>query len=154
VIGQYVLGLKKDARLELTQSGLEIKGKVALLGKQLKDRQRGVPHRRSGGGGARPFATPVFLSTQASLRCSSAPTPGVSFVSWGVQSASPRLLGYGILALVLGVVVDFVLVSLLPGARGRCRMVVTPKSGQQVCVAGLDIQGADRPARRSSRRLA
>lgn len=153
VIGQYVLGLKKDARLELTQSGLEIKGKIALLGKQLKDVSAVYP---TGGlavvsRDVRYPGLPIYAGLAALLIGTYA---GVSFVSWGVQSASPRLLGYGILALALGVVVDFVLVSLLPGARGRCRMVVTPKNGNQVCVAGLDIQGADRLLSDLSRRLA
>jgi len=153
LLGQYILGLKRDARLELTQSGLEIKGKVALLGKQLKDVSALYPTNGLAvvSRDVRYPALPIYAGLGALLVGTYA---GVSFLSWGVQAASPRLLGYGVLALLFGVAIDFVITSLLPGVRGRCRLLVVPKKGHPICVGDLDIESADRLLADLSRRLA
>lgn len=153
LIGDKVLGLKRDARVEVGPSGLEVRAKVALLGRELRDIHAVYPSDglSSVARDVRFPSLPLYVGLLALLIGTYA---GVSFLSWGVQAASPRLLGYGLLALIGGVALDLALVSLLPGIRGECRLVVVPTKGPKVCVGKLDLQGTDRLLAELSKRLA
>ncbi|GAC1352715.1 MAG: hypothetical protein NVSMB1_18360 [Polyangiales bacterium] len=152
LVFKHLLGFKRDARLELTETGLEIKGKVALLGRELLVVNTVIPTsglaliKRD----VRYPSLPLYGGLASLLIGTYA---GVSLLAWGVQAASPRLLGYGLLALLAGVVLDFVLTTLLPGAAGRCRLLMVPKQGRAVCVAGLAIGDTDRMLSELARRF-
>jgi len=143
LIGDHVLGLKRDARVELAPSGVELRAKVALLGRELRDIHAVFPNDglSSVARDVRYPSLPVYVGLLALLIGTYA---GVSFLSWGVQAASPRLLGYGLLALIAGIVLDLALTSLLPGLRGETRLVIVPTKGRTVCVGRLDLQATDR----------
>lgn len=152
LIGDHVLGLKRDARVELVSSGLSLRAKVALLGRELRDVNALFPNdgiaevRRD----VRYPGLPLYVGLAALLIGTYA---GVSFLSWGVSAASPRLLGYGVLALLAGVVLDLVLTALLPGARGEVRLVIQPRKGGKVCVGHLELQATDRLLAELSKRI-
>ncbi len=152
LIARLALSLKRDARIELTQRGLEIDAKVGLLGREVRTLRAHYP--ASGVASiTREVRFPsihIYVGLAALLLGTYA---GVTFLAWGVPSASPRLIAYGLLALLLGVVLDLVLTALVPGARGTCRVVVTPRRGSRVCVAGVDAQAADRLLADLARRL-
>lgn len=143
LVADYVLGLKRDARVEVGPSGVELKAKVSLLGRELRDVSAHYPSDglASVARDVRYPSLSLYVGLVALLFGTYA---GFSFLSWGVQAASPRLLLYGVLALVAGVVLDLVLTSLLPGMRGECRLVIVPKSGPKVCVGKLDLAATDR----------
>lgn len=143
LIGDHVLGLKRDARVELLPSSIELRSKVSLLGRELRDIHAIYPNDglSSVARDVRYPSLPLYVGLLALLIGTYA---GVSFLSWGVQSASPRLLGYGLLALIAGIVLDLGLTSLLPGLRGECRLVIVPTKGRKVCVGRLDLQSTDR----------
>jgi hypothetical protein len=44
---------------------------------------------------------------------------------------------------ILGLAVDFVLTTIVPGVRGRCRVLLVPRSGRWLCVGDVDLQAAD-----------
>jgi hypothetical protein len=152
VVGDKVLGLRRDARVELGPGGLELRAKVALLGRELRDVRATYPHDglASIARDVRFPSLPLYAGLLALLIGTYA---GVSFLSWGVQAASPRLLGYGLLALILGVALDLALVSLLPGLKGECRLVIVPTQGPKVCVGRLEIASTDRLLADLARRL-
>lgn len=143
LVGDHLLGLKRDAKVELTPAGLSVRAKIALLGRDLRDLHAHFPVdglatvRRE----VRWPGLPVYAGLLALLIGTYA---GVSFLSWGVQAASPRLLGYGVLALIAGVALDLILVAILPGARGEVRLLLVPKQGRRICVGALDLQATDR----------
>ncbi len=143
LIGDHILGLKRDARVELLPSGVEVRAKVALLGRELRDIHAVYPNDglSSVARDVRFPSLPLYVGLLALLVGTYA---GVSFLSWGVQAASPRLLGYGLLALIAGIALDLVLTSLLPGIRGECRLVIVPTKGRKVCVGRLELSSADR----------
>jgi len=153
LVGDKILGLKRDARVEIGPSGLEMRAKVALLGRELRDIHAVYPQDglSSVARDVRYPSLPLYVGLIALLVGTYA---GVSFLSWGVQAASPRLLGYGLLALVVGVVLDLALVSLLPGLKGECRLVIVPTKGPKVCVGRLEVQATDRLLADLSKRLA
>jgi hypothetical protein len=51
----------------------------------------------------------------------------------------------------LGLALDFALSSVAPGARGRCRLLLVPRDGAKLCVAGVDPRRADAVLARLSR---
>ncbi len=152
LIGDFILGLDRKARLELTPTGIELKAKIGLLGRELRDVSTTFPLKSIAvvTREIRFPGMPVYIGLAALLAGTWA---GVSFLSWGVQAQSPRLIGYGLLALLLGVALDLAITSLVPGLTGKCRIVVTPKGGQSVCVSHLDATAADRFVADLSRRI-
>ena len=143
LIARYVLSLKRDAKIGLTQQGIEVDAKVAILGRELRDLSAHYP----ANGLASITRETRFPSLHvyvglAALLCGT--YAGVTALAWGVPSSSPRLIGYGILALLGGVVLDLLITSIVPGGRGRCRIVIVPKRGRRLCVAGVDAHAADR----------
>jgi len=152
LVGDHILGLKRAARLELTPSGVELKAKVALLGRELRDVSTTYPIKNLAvvTREVRFPGLPVYAGLLALLVGT---WSGVSFLAWGVQSASPRLIGYGLLALIVGVALDLAIMSLVPGLTGKCRLVLSAKGGPPVCVSHLDAQAADRFVADLSRRI-
>ena len=142
-IGRLLLGLKRDARIELNASGVEVRAKTELLGRELSNVHSIFPL----GGLAivkRDVRFPslhVYVGLVALLFGTYL---GVQFLSWGALGGSIRLLSYGFLLLALGVIVDLLLVAIVPGSRGKVRVVVVPKTGATFCIGGLETQGADR----------
>jgi hypothetical protein len=143
LIGELVLGLKRAARVEIGPGGVEVRAKVALLGRELRDIHELYPFDgiASIARDVRYPSLPLYVGLVALLIGTYA---GISFLSWGVQAASPRLLMYGVVALIVGVVLDLLLTAVLPGARGKVRLVVQPKKGPTICVGGLELLGTDR----------
>jgi hypothetical protein len=76
---------------------------------------------------------------------------GVSAFVDGVRAASPSLLASGLAIVALGLALDFALSSVAPGARGRCRLLLVPRDGAKLCVAGVDAARADALLARLSR---
>jgi len=68
-----------------------------------------------------------------------------------VRAASPSLLASGLVIVVLGLALDFALSSVAPGAKGRCRLLVVPRDGEKLCVAGVEPHRADAVLARLSR---
>jgi hypothetical protein len=68
---------------------------------------------------------------------------GMSAFVDGVRAGSPSLLAFGIIIAIVGLAFDFAVSSLLPGARGRCRVLITPRRGSPICVGPIDASSAD-----------
>lgn len=142
-VGRLLLGLKRDARIELNASGVEVRSKTELLGRELSNVHTVFPLdglaivRRD----VRFPSLHVYVGLVALLFGTYL---GVQFLSWGALGGSIRLLSYGFLVLALGVIVDLLLVAIVPGSRGKVRVVLVPKKGSTFCIGGLDAQSADR----------
>jgi len=83
---------------------------------------------------------------------------GVGLFVDGARAESPSMLGTGLLIALLGLGIDFAMSSLIPGARGRSRLLIVPRRGFPLCLASVDVAAADRilgrlarPARPSAR---
>jgi hypothetical protein len=76
---------------------------------------------------------------------------GLSAFVDGVRSASPALLATGLLVVALGLSLDFVFSCVVPAARGRCRVLIVPRRGRQLCVGDVDQASADSMLGRLSR---
>jgi hypothetical protein len=142
-VGRLLLGLKRDARIELNASGIEVRAKTELLGRELSSIHTVFPLnglslvRRD----VRFPSLHVYVGLIALLFGTYL---GVQFLSWGALGGSIRLLSYGFVVLALGVLVDLLLVAIVPGSRGKVRVVLVPKKGSTFCIGGLEAQSADR----------
>jgi hypothetical protein len=147
--------LRKPARLEPSpDGGLRLRWHTEILGRTVHEGDVLVP--RAGLASATRDVRYPSLPLYAGLVTLAVGTyVGVWAFVDGLRAGSPSLLATGIAIVALSLVVDFALSSLIPGARSRCRVVITPRSGTPLCVGGLDIASADalldRLARRRSR---
>ncbi len=141
--GRLALAYRKPAEIILSHDGgVRVRWRTELLGRTLRDRDVLVP--RSGlAQAAREVRYPRLALYAGLLALAVGSYAGVSAFVDGVRSASPSLLGAGLVIVILGLAVDFVLSSLLPGVRGRCRVLLVPRAGRRLCVGGVDVQAAD-----------
>jgi hypothetical protein len=152
LVATTLFGLQRSARVDLTPSGVEVKGRVELLGRVIKDAS--ALHPLSGIASIRRDVRYPSLHLYAAIAALIAGAfPGVAMLAWGATSASPRLIAFGLGAILAGVVLDFVLVVLVPAMRGRARLVLVPRRGDTVCIADVDIAAADRLLNDLSRRV-
>ncbi|MFZ5897368.1 MAG: hypothetical protein ACOY0T_40310 [Myxococcota bacterium] len=144
VIGRYAFAYRRPAAIRLGPQGLELSQRIELMGRVLRDRATVVPLSNL----AR--VTREVKYSRAGLYVGlSALTLGTYFGTGffvdgvRVPGGSWPLLGLAVLFVVAGLCVDFVLSTGADALRGRCRVVVVPRTGPTVCVGSLDPQRAD-----------
>jgi hypothetical protein len=136
------LGYRKPATVTISETGARVRYKTEVLGRTLRERDvvlgreglasvlREVRYPR-----AAFYAGLFFLAVGSYV--------GVHTLADGVRSASPSLLLTGLVFVAIGVLLDFGLGSLAPGAKGRCRLIFVPKAGAPICVSGVDLERVD-----------
>jgi hypothetical protein len=149
--GRLVLAYKKPAEVTLSDDGgLRVHWRVELLGRTLRDREVLLP--RSGLVRATREVRYPRVTLYAGLVAAAAGSyVGVSAFVDGVRAASPSLLAAGLGIVALGLALDFALSSIAPGVRGRCRLLLVPRTGAPLCVAAVDARRADALLARLSR---
>jgi hypothetical protein len=143
LVGRFAFAYRRPAELTLSEDGgVRLRWRVELLGRTLRDRDVVVP--RSGlARAAREVRYPGLALYAALLALVFGTYVGVSAFVDGVRAASPSLLGVGLLLVGLGLALDFALSSVLPGTRGQCRILLTPRQGAPLCLGGVDVSAAD-----------
>jgi hypothetical protein len=142
LVGRVALAYKKPAEVALSPEGVRVRSRTQMLGRTLREHEDLIVR----GGLVRVvrevrYPRAAFYAGLLALAVGS--YIGVrSFVD-GVRAASPSLLLAGLVIVALGIAADFVLGSLLPGARGRCRLAFVPRKGRVLCVADVDAERAD-----------
>ena len=143
LVGRYVLALRRTAEVRVTTAGLEVRTLTAMLGKTLLENATVIP--REGLVRVTREIRYPGLSMYAGLGALALGSyVGVGLFVDGARAGSPSMLGTGLLIALVGLAIDFALSSLLPGARGRSRLLIVPRRGAQLCVAGVDVAAADR----------
>jgi hypothetical protein len=143
LLGRLALAYRRPAVLTLVdEGGVRVRWRVELLGRTLRDGDVFVP--RAGLTRAtREVRYPGLALYAGLLALALGSYVGVEAFVDGVRAASPSLLAAGLGIVVLGITLDFVLSSLGPGSRGRCRLLLVPRDGSKLCVGGVDVVGAD-----------
>jgi hypothetical protein len=141
--GKVALAYKKPAEILLSSDGgIRVRWRIELLGRTLRDRDVLVP--RAGLAQAtREVRYPRLALYAGLLALAVGSYAGVSAFVDGVRAGSPSLLAAGLVIVILGLAADFVLTSIVPGVRGRCRVLLVPRSGRRLCVGDVDVQAAD-----------
>ncbi|HEY3822619.1 MAG TPA: hypothetical protein VGL81_35885 [Polyangiaceae bacterium] len=151
LLARLALAYKKPAELTLTDDGgVRVHWRVELLGRTLRDRDVVVP-RAALVRATREVRYPRIALYAGLLALAIGSYVGVSAFVDGVRAASPSLLASGLAIIALGLALDFALSSLAPGARGKCRLLLVPRDGSKLCVAGVEPRRADAVLARLSR---
>jgi hypothetical protein len=142
LVARFALTYRTPTQVSLTDAGVRVKTRTEMLGRTLREREhvivrtglvrivREVRYPRAGFyAGLLALAVGSYIGVRA-------------FVD-GVRAASPSLLLTGLVVVVIGIAIDFVLGSLLPGVQGRVRIAFVPRTGKVLCVADIDATRAD-----------
>jgi len=142
LVARYVLVLRRPAEVRLTASGIEIRGRTLMVGKLLLERATVIP--RDGlVRVTREVRYPNLAMYAGLIALALGSYIGVGLVVDGVRAASPSMLGTGLLIALIGLGLDFVLSSLVPGLEGKSRVVLVPRRGPAVCVTAVNPARAD-----------
>ncbi|MFI5302298.1 MAG: hypothetical protein ACHREM_29755 [Polyangiales bacterium] len=152
LVATTALGLQRPARIDLTPSGVEVKGRVELLGRVIRDIS--ALHPIAGIASIRRDVRFPSLHLYAAIAALvGGAFSGVAMLAWGTTAQSPRLIAFGLAAILAGILIDLALVVLVPATRGRARVVLVPRRGATLCIADVDIAAADRLLNDLARRV-
>ncbi len=142
LIGRFALQYRRPAEVSITTEGIKVRSTTKLLGKTVRESETVIPI----DGLARATREVRFprLGTYAGLVTLVVGSfVGVSWFIDGIRSSSLSIAIVGVLIVLVGVALDFAFVSLLPGRKGRCRLVFVPRRGSATCLGWVDAAQAD-----------
>lgn len=136
---------RRPAELRLSDRGIEISHRTELLGRVLRDAETIIPlsNLASISREVR-YARLGLYSGLLALVVGTYVGAGLLIDGVRVPGGSPSLLGFGLAAIALGIVLDYGLAVLWDAVRKTCRLVVTPHHGRALCIQGLDPNETDR----------
>ena len=147
-VARAALAYRRPTEVSLSEQGIRVKTRIEMLGRVLKEREhvilrtglvRVVREVR--------FPRATFYAGLLALAIGS--WIGVRAFVDGVRAASPSLLLVGLVIVAVGIGLDFVLGTILPGVRGKVRIAFVPRSGATVVVGDIDAKRADDALARS-----
>jgi hypothetical protein len=141
---RFVLGMRRRVTVALQPGGVALTEATVLLGRPLRTKESFVPNdqialiereTRHAGFGlyAGLFMLALGSYTGMGLLADALRAPG----------GSPTLLGTGLLAVALGLLLDFLLFRFSPLKEGRARIAIEPARGPGWVVAGSDPKRVD-----------
>lgn len=143
LVARYALAYRRPAELTLSDDGdLRVQWQTRMLDRTLGDGDLHVP-RGSLVRASREVLYPRLASYAGLLALVLGSCLGVSTLVDGVRTGSPSLVLGGLVVVALGLGADFLVSVLLPGLRGRCRIIVVPRDGQRLCIGEVDVASAD-----------
>ena len=150
LLGQVALRYRRPAELQVSAKGVVIITRTELLGRTLKERNIHIPIE------ALLRATREIRYPRLALYVGLGALAigsyfGISLFVDGARAGSPELLGIGLLLVVLGIVLDYVLSNIVPSGKRVCRVVLVPRKGSAVAVGRLDPVRADEALNRLKR---
>ena len=142
LIARFALAYRRPAELSFSDAGVRMKTRTELLGRTLREREHVIV--RSGlVRVVREVRYPRAAFYAGLLALALGSYVGVRAFVDGVRAASPSLLLTGLVVVALGIGADFALGSLIPGVRGRVRIMFVPRAGATLCLADVDAARAD-----------
>jgi hypothetical protein len=142
-VGRLVLSRRHPAELTITAGEIHVKARTEMLGKTVAEQTYVLPV--AGLLTARREVRYPRLGLYAGLLgLAIGAWVGARYLVEGARAASPSMLATGLVLVALGILSELAVTTLIPGARGRCRLVLVPASGPTLCIAELDVEAADR----------
>ena len=146
LMARLALAYRRPADVTLTATAVRVRSKTLILGRQV--RERDVTITRQGLVRATRevrYPRAAFYAGLLSLALGS--LLGVRTFVDGVRAASPSLLFYGLLIVVIGIALDFLLSMVGANRSGECRVIFVGRDGTAVSVRDVDTVDADRALR-------
>lgn len=144
LVGRLAFAYRRPASLSLDPRGLEVEHRTELLGRVLGRRTLVVPFTNLAAVAREVrYARLGLYAGLVALVVGTYVGVGLLVDGARVPGGSPSLLGMGIAAVGVGIVLDFGLSVAFDAARHTVRIVITPRRGARLCIGGLDPAGAD-----------
>jgi hypothetical protein len=140
---RYALALRRPVEVRIVNQAFELRAKTIMLGRLLREQTTLLPIEglvRT----TRDVRYPSLPVYAGLLALTLGSYLGVGLAVDGARAASPSMLATGLLIALAGLTLDFALSSLVPGMRGRTRVVLVPRRGPVLCVQSVDPSIADR----------
>lgn len=150
LLGQVALRYRRPAELRVTSKGVVIHTRTELLGRTLKERDILIPI-ESLLRATREVRYPRLALYVGLGALALGSYLGISLFVDGARAGSPELLGIGLLLVVVGITLDYVLSTLVPSGKRLCRVVLEPRKGPSIAVGRLDPSRADEALNRLKR---
>jgi len=142
LLARLALAYRRPAEVMFTDTGVRLKTRTEMLGRTLREKEHVIV--KSGLVRVmREVRYPRLAFYAGLLALAFGSYIGVRAFVDGVRAASPSLLLVGLVIVIVGIAADFVLGSLIPGARGKCRIAFVPRSGRTLCIGDVDVKRAD-----------
>jgi hypothetical protein len=150
LLGQVALRYRRPAEMKVSAKGIVIHTKTELLGRTLKERDIHIPIE------ALLKATREVRYPRLALYTGLGALAlgsyfGISLFVDGARAGSPELLGIGLLLVVVGIALDYVLSNIVPSGPRSCRVVLVPRKGPTVALGRVDALRADEALNRLKR---
>jgi hypothetical protein len=143
--GRVAFAYRKPAELRLSDRGVEISHRTELLGRVLKDAETVIPLANVASISREVrYARLGLYAGLLALVIGTYIGAGLLIDGARVPGGSPSLLGFGLVAIALGIVLDYAFAVLWDVVRRTCRLVVVPQRGRAVCIQGLDPGETDK----------
>jgi hypothetical protein len=143
-LSRSVLGLRRPVTLRVSSEGVTLEQSTELAGRTLAESRRwfafteiSVVVRQRNFARAGLYIGLLILLAASYL--------GMGLIADGIQVAggSRALLGSGALILGLGILLHFLLSTLVDDVRGRCTLLITPRNGRPYALSELGLAQAD-----------
>jgi hypothetical protein len=143
--GRVAFAYRKPAELRLSERGVEISHRTELLGRVLKDAETVIPLANVASVSREVrYARLGLYAGLLALVLGTYIGAGLLIDGTRVPGGSPSLLGFGLVAIAIGIVLDYAFAVLWDVVRQTCRLVVVPQKGRAVCIQGLDPTETDK----------
>ena len=140
---RVALAYKKPAQVSILEDGgVRVRWRTELLGRTLGDHDVLVP-RSELQGATRDVRYPALSLYAGLLALAIGTYVGILALADGMHAASVPLIATGLAIVTIGLALDFALSSIVPAARGRCRLVLVPRRGSALCIGAVDVKSAD-----------
>jgi hypothetical protein len=136
------LHYRRPAERRITARGATLLTTTELIGRTLRTEETFLPV-ESLLRASREVRYPRAASYAGLLALALGSYLGISFGIDGARAGSPELLGFGALLVVVGVSLDFVITHVASKSQGRCRVLLVPRRGRTIALAGVDPALAD-----------
>jgi hypothetical protein len=143
--GRVAFAYRKPAELRLSDRGVEISHRTELLGRVLNDAETLIPLANVASISREVrYARLGLYAGLLALVLGTYIGAGLLIDGARVPGGSPSLLGFGLVAIAAGIVLDYAFAVLWDVVRRTCRLVVVPQRGRAVCIQGLDPTETDK----------
>ena len=144
LVARLALAYRRPATLRIGPQGLELRHRIELMGRVLRERATLVPlSNLSRVTREVRFARVGLYAGLCALVIGTYFGVGLIVDGVRVPGGSPPLLGMAVTCIIVGLGLDFLLSTAADSARGKCRIVIVPQTGRRLCVGALDPIRAD-----------
>ncbi|WP_437728662.1 hypothetical protein [Sorangium sp. So ce861] len=140
--GRFLLRYRRPAAVEIDPRGVTVRSRTELFGRTLREQETYIPV-ESLLRATREVRYPRLGLYAGLVALGLGTYLGVSLLVDGARAGSPELLGMGALVFAFGAALDFGLSHVETASRGRCRVVLVPRKGPGVALAGIERAAAD-----------